>query len=75
MDPGATTSTTLLITSPVVPAGSYPIVVTATSTTDPAYAASTTVSCTVASDSPTFTDTFDRSDSPSSTMAGRRPAA
>jgi hypothetical protein len=61
--PGATASTTLQITSPVVPAGSYPIVVAATSTTDSTQAASTTVSYTVASDSPTFTDTFDRPDS------------
>jgi hypothetical protein len=61
--PGATASTTLRITSPVVPAGSYPIVLAATNTTDSTYTASTTVYYNVASDGPVFTDSFDRPDS------------
>jgi hypothetical protein len=71
-NPGATASTTLRITSPVVPAGSYLIGAAATSTTDATLSASTSMHYNVASDTPpppppagsTFTDTFDRPDSP-----------
>jgi len=70
--PGATASTTLRITSPVVPAGSYLIGAAATSTADATLSASTSMHYNVASDTPpppppagsTFTDTFDRPDSP-----------
>jgi hypothetical protein len=69
-NPGATASTTLLITSPVVPFGSYAIAIAATSTTDSTLSGSTSTGYNVAPSSPppppgpTFTDTFDRPDSP-----------
>jgi hypothetical protein len=69
-NPGATASTTLGITSPVVPAGSYLIGAAVTSITDSTLSASTSMHYNVASDTPpsppgtTFTDTFDRADSP-----------
>jgi hypothetical protein len=71
-NPGATASTTLQITSPVVPSGSYATVIAATSPTDSTLAGSTSVHYNVAPDAPpppppagaTFTDTFDRPDSP-----------
>ena len=71
-NPGATVSTTLRITSPVVPTGSYTIVSAATSTTDSTLSGSTSVLYNVAPSAPpppppagsTFTDTFDRPDSP-----------
>jgi Gametolysin peptidase M11 len=69
--PGATTSTTLRISSPVVPAAAYAIAIAATSTTDSTRSDTTTVVYNVAPDGPppqpsgtTFTDTFDRPDSP-----------
>jgi hypothetical protein len=71
-NPGATASTTLQITSPVVPSGSYAIAIAAASTTDSTRSGSTAVQYNVAPDAPpppppagtTFTDTFDRPDSP-----------
>jgi hypothetical protein len=71
-NPGATASTTLLITSPVVPSGSYAIAIAAASTTDSTLSGSTSVLYNVAPSDPpppppagsTFTDTFDRPDSP-----------
>src|SRR5678815_794682 len=70
-NPGATTSTTLLISSPVVPSGSYTIAIAATKTTDSTLSGSTSVVYNVAPDGPpppqppgsTFTDNFDRPDS------------
>ena len=72
MDPGATASTTLLISSPVVPSGSYAIAIAATDTTDSTLSRSTSVVYNVAPGGPpppqppglTFTDNFDRPDSP-----------
>ena len=68
--PGATASTTLRITSPVVvAAGAYPIAIAATSTTD-ARAGTTSVVYNVGPGEPPppppppFLDTFDRPDSP-----------
>jgi hypothetical protein len=71
-NPGATASTTLRITSPVVPSGSYAIAIAAASTTDSTLSGSTSVHYNVAPSAPpppppagaTFTDTFDRPDSP-----------
>src|SRR6185369_11891184 len=82
-NPGATASTTLRITSPVVPSASYAIAIAAASTTDSTLSGSTSVHYNVAPSAPpppppagsTFTDTFDRPDSPTldngwSVMAG-----
>jgi hypothetical protein len=67
INPGATLSTTLQATSPIVPPGSYTIGGTATSSMAPTLSSSTSVLYNVAPDgsgSPgTFTDTFDRPDS------------
>ena len=65
--PGATASATLRLTSPVVvSAGSYPVLLAATSLTDSTHAAATTVYYNVTSYvsivTDTFTDTFDRPD-------------
>jgi hypothetical protein len=68
--PGTTVSTTLSITSPIVPAGSYAIVSAATRTTASPPSGSGSMQYNVAPDGPppatgpTFTDTFDRPDSP-----------
>ena len=68
--PGATVSTTLRITSPIVPTGSYAIVSAATRTTASPLSGSGSMHYNVAPDGPpappgpTFTDTFDRPDSP-----------
>ena len=68
--PGATASTTLRITSPVVAAGAYTIAITATSSTDSTRSGTTSVVYNVAPNGdptltpPTFLDTFDRPDSP-----------
>lgn len=71
MNPGAARSTTLRITSsPTEPPGSYTIVATATSTTDSTLSGSTSVVYNVDPDDGdtgtpgTFTDNFDRPDSP-----------
>jgi len=70
MNPGATVSTTLQITSPPTePGGSYTIVATATSTTDSTLSGSTSVVYNIDPDDGdtgtpgTFTDNFDRPDS------------
>ena len=68
-NPGATASTTLRITSPSVPTGSYTIVSAATSTTDSTLSDSASVLYNVASGGGgtgtpgTLTDSFDRPDS------------
>lgn len=68
-NPGATASTTLLITSPSVPTGSYTIVSAATSTTDSTLSDSASMLYNVASGGGgtltpgTLTDNFDRPDS------------
>jgi hypothetical protein len=69
INPGATLSTTLRITSPAVPNGSYTIVSAATRTTASPLSGSATVNYNVdsggGSQPPwTFTDNFDRPDSP-----------
>lgn len=66
--PGATVSTTLKVTSPIVPPGSYTIVGAATNTAASTLSGSTSVIYAVAeppTGTPgTFTDRFDRPDSP-----------
>jgi hypothetical protein len=68
INPGATLSTTLRVTSPIVPPGSYTIVGAATSSMASTLSRSTSVLYDVASGGSgtpgTFTDTFDRPDSP-----------
>jgi hypothetical protein len=68
-NPGATASTTLRITSASVPTGAYTILSAATSTTDSTLSDSTAMVYNVASGGGTgtpgtFSDTFDRPDSP-----------
>jgi hypothetical protein len=69
LNPGATLSTTLQITSPTVPNGSYPIISTAARTTASPLSSSASVSYNVDAGGGTqlpwtFTDNFDRPDSP-----------
>jgi hypothetical protein len=68
INPGATLSTTLRVTSPIVPPGSYTIVGAATSSMASTLSRSTSVLYDVASGGSgtpgTFTDKFDRPDSP-----------
>jgi hypothetical protein len=68
LSPGATAATTLQVSSPVVPTGSYPIVVAATNSVDSTLSGSVSVTYVVAvaaaGTAGTFTDTFDRPDSP-----------
>jgi hypothetical protein len=68
LSPGATASATLQVTSPAVPTGSYTIVATATNSADATVSGLASVSYVVAvaasGTAGTFTDNFDRPDSP-----------